>query len=151
MNDRDHSLQDEFDRYFRGDGSAPDTTEDLDAAAYQTVFAALEEEPEGSLPDDFAHQVADRAGVGVERSLAWTDILLFVVAVSGLGATLVVMPSVATVLDETVWVLLRSLRSLSTSIRLDVVGAAGLVLALTLGLDSMLRHWRPLRRAPSAS
>lgn len=151
MNDRDHSLQDDFDRYFQGDGSPPDTTDDPEAAAYQTVFAALEEEPEGSLPDDFAEQVADRVGIGRERSLLWSDILLLFLAVAGLGATIVVMPSVSTVLDETVWVLLQSVQSLSQYVRLDVVGAAALVLAVTLGFDQILHRWTPIRRAPSTS
>jgi hypothetical protein len=150
MTDRDHSLQDDFDRYFRGDGSPPDTT-DPDAAAYQMVFEALHEEPEGDLPDDFAEQVADRVGVGTEPSIVWGDIVLLFLAVAGLGATLVVMPSVSTILDETVWVVFRSVQDLSAYVRLDVLGAVGLVLALTVGLDRLLRRWRPLRRAPTPS
>jgi hypothetical protein len=148
MTDRDHSLQDDFDRHFRGNGAPPDT-DDPDAAAYATVFAALHEEPEGDLPDDFAEQVADRVGVGTEPAIAWSDVLLLFLAVAGLGATLVVMPSTSTLLDTTVWTILRSVQDLSGSVRLDVVAAAGLVLALTLGLDRLIDRRRPLRRAPT--
>jgi hypothetical protein len=151
MTDRDRSLQDEFDRYFRGDGSPPETDNDPDAAAYQMIFEALHEEPEGDLPDDFAEQVADRVGVGTEPSIAWSDVFLLFLVVAGLGATLVVMPSVSTILDETVWVILRSVQNLSAYVRLDVLGAAGLVLALTLGLDALLRRRHRLRRAPTPS
>jgi hypothetical protein len=151
MNDRDHSLQDEFDRYFRGDGSLPDTENDPDAAAYQMVFEALHEEPEGELPDDFAEQVADRMGVGTEPAIAWSDIVLLFLAVAALGATLVMMPSVSTVLDKTVWAILRSVQDLSTYVRLDVVGAVGVVLVLTVGVDSLLKRWPRLRPAPTTS
>lgn len=150
MTDRDQSLQDAFDRYFQGDGSRPDT-DDPDAAAYQMVFDALHEEPEGDLPDDFAERLADRVGVGAEPSIVWADVLLLFLAVAGIGATLVAMPSVSTILNETVWVIVRSVQDLSASVRLDVIAAVGLVLALTLGLDALLRRGRRLRRAPTPS
>jgi len=149
MTDHDHSLQDDFDRHFRGNGAPPETENDPDAAAYATVFAALEEEPEGDLPPDFAEQVADRVGVGTEPAIAWSDILLLFLAVAGLGATLVVLPSASTLLDTTVWTILRSVQDLSVYVRLDVIAAIGLVLALTLGLDRLLGNWRPPRRAPT--
>jgi hypothetical protein len=149
MTDPDHDLQDDFDRHFRGNGAPPETENDPDAAAYATVFAALEEEPEGNLPPDFAEQVADRVGVGTEPAIAWSDVLLLFLAVAGLGATLVVLPSISTLLDTTVWTILRSVQDLSAYVRLDVIGAVGLVLVLTLGLDRLLNHWRPPRPAPS--
>lgn len=151
MTDRDQSLQDEFDRHFQGDGSLPDTEEDPEAAAYQMVFEALHEEPEGDLPDDFAEQVADRVGVGTEPSIAWSDVLLLFLAVAGLGTTLVMMPSVSAILDQTVWAILRSVQDLSGYVRLDVVGAVSLVLVLTVGLDALLHRWASLRRAPAPS
>jgi len=149
MTDHDHSLQDDFDRHFRGNGAPPETENDPDAAAYATVFAALQEEPEGDLSPDFAEQVADRVGVGTEPAIAWSDILLLFLAVAGLGATLVVLPSTSTLLDTTVWTILRSVQDLSVYVRLDVIAAIGLVLALTLGLDRLLGNWRPPRRAPT--
>jgi hypothetical protein len=151
MTDRDHDLQDDFDRHFHGNGAAPDTDGDPDAAAYATVFAALQEEPEGDLPHDFAEQVADRVGVGTEPAIAWSDVLLLFLAVAGLGATLVVLPSTSTLLDTTVWTILRSVQDLSGYVRLDVVGAVGLVLALTLGLDALLKRRSRLRPAPTSS
>ncbi len=151
MNNRDQSLQDEFDRYFRGDGSPPETENDPDAAAYQMVFEALHEEPEGDLPNDFAEQVADRVGVGTEPSIVWSDVLLLFLAVAGLGATLVMMPSTSALLDKTVWAILRSVQDLSTYVRLDVIGAVGLVLALTVGADTLLKRWPRLRPAPTTS
>jgi len=149
MTDHDHSLQDDFDRHFRGNSAPPETENDPDAAAYATVFAALQEEPEGDLSPDFAEQVADRVGVGTEPAIAWSDILLLFLAVAGLGATLVVLPSASTLLDTTVWTILRSVQDLSAYVRLDVIAAIGLVLALTLGLDRLLGNWRPPRRAPT--
>jgi hypothetical protein len=150
MNDRDRSLQDEFDRHFRGDGPPPDTT-DREAAAYQAVFAALHEEPGGDLSDDFADRVANRVGLRPEPAIVWSDVILIFLAVAAFGATLVLLPSIQTVLEETVWVIVRSLNDLSAYVRLDVMTAASLVLALTLGLDALLRRWRPLRRAPTTS
>ena len=156
MTDRDHSLQDEFDRHFRGDGPPPDT-DDPEAAAYEAVFAALHEEPDGDLSDNFAEQVADRVGLAsnVERgpspALVWSDVLLVFLAVAALGATLVLMPSVQTILQETLWVVVRSLNDISAYVRLDVVASIGLALLLTLGLDLFLRRWHPRRRAPTPS
>jgi len=86
---------------------------------------------------------------GTEPSIAWIDVVLLFFAVAGLGATLVVMPSVSTTLNETVWVILRPVQDLSASLRLDVIAAVGLVLILTVGLDSLLGRWRPPRRAPT--
>lgn len=151
MNDRDQFLQDEFDRHFRGNGSPPDTENDPEAAAYEMVFSALQEEPDGDLPDDFAEQVADRAGVRTAPSIVWGDVVLLFLAIAGLGATLVVMPSVSTVFQETIGVIGRSLRTLSAHIRVDIVAAAGLVLIVTLGLDALLSRWPSLRRAPTPS
>lgn len=151
MTDRDQSLQDAFDRHFRGDGPSPDTHENPEAAAYQVVFSALGEEPEGRLPDNFAEQVADQAGLRTTRTIAWSDVVLLFLAVASLGATLVVMPSVATVFQETAVVIVQSLQDLSTHVRLDILVAAGLVLVATIGLDQLLNEWRPLRRAPTPS
>lgn len=145
----DRTLQDEFDRYYRENGARPPTEGDPEAAAYRTVFAALHEEPEGNLPDDFAERVADRVGLQSEPIIAWSDVILLLLAVFGLGAAVVVMPSLFTVLHDTAGVLLQSLQELSTYVRLDVVGAATLVFALTLGFDALLRRWQPLRRAPT--
>ena len=150
MTDPNHSLQDEFDRHFRGDGPPPDT-DDAEAAAYHVVFSALQEEPEGDLPDDFAEQVADRVAVGREPALAWTDILMLVLAAAGLGAVAVLIPSALAPLWTPLTLLPETLQTLSSYLRLDVLAAVGLVLALTLGVDALLARWTPLRRAPTPS
>ena len=151
MTDRNHSLQDEFDRHFRGDGPPPPTDGDPEAAAYEVVFSVLEEEPEGDLPDDFGEQVADRIGVGTEPSIAWSDVVLLFLLVAGLCTTIVLMPSSFAALRDTMGLIGQSVQSLSTYVRLDVVAAVGLVLALTVGVDQLLKDWSPPRHAPSTS
>lgn len=145
----DRELQDDFDRFYRENGDPPQTDGDPEAAAYRAVFAALHEEPEGSLSDDFAERVANRVGLQPEPLFAWSDVVLFLLAVSGLAAAVVAVPSFFTVLHETAGLLLQSVQDLSDSVRLDVVGAATLVFALTLAFDALLRRWQPLRRAPT--
>lgn len=147
MTDRDHSLQDAFDRHLRGDAPPPDTNGDPEATAYKAVYAALNEEPEGDLPDDFAERVADRAGLTAEPVVSWAELLLLLLAISGFGAILVTSPSVLGTLQESLHILLRPLERLAASIRLDVLLATGLVLALTIAFDSLLPRWRPTRRA----
>ena len=144
-------LQDQFDRHFRGDGPPPDT-DDPEAAAYRVVFSVLEEEPEGDLPDDFAEQVADRVGVGTDPAWAWSDLLLLLLVVAGLGATVAFMPSsFLAAFQDAATTLGRAVDTLSSVLRRDVVVAIGLVLALTAGFDRLLEGWIPRRRVPSVS
>jgi hypothetical protein len=152
MTDRNDDLQDEFDRHFRGDGPPPDA-DAPDAAAYQVVFSVLEEEPEGDLPDDFAERVADRVGVGTEPAIAWSDVVLLFLLVAGLGTAVVFTPSsFVTAFQETATTVGQALNTLSSVMRLDVVAAVGLVLALTAGLDRLLDRQVPRRRrVPSLS
>jgi hypothetical protein len=155
MTDRDHSLQDDFDRHFRGDGPPPDTGDDPEAAAYHAVFSALHEAPEGTLSEDFGEQVADRVGLrrppALLPSLLWSDVLLIFLAVAALGASLVLLPATLQHLQSVVATSAQALEALAVHVRLDIVLAAGLVLAATLGLDALLGRWAPLRRAPSPS
>jgi len=151
MTDPNNDLQDDFDRHFRGDGPPPDT-DDPEAAAYQVVFSVLEEEPEGDLPDDFAEQVADRVGVGTDPAWAWSDLLLLLLLVAGTGVAVALMPtSYLTAFQDTATTIGRAVDTLSTVVRLDVVVAIGLVLALTAGIDRLLEGWVPRRRIPSVS
>lgn len=145
MTDPDRSLQDEFDRHFRGDGPPPEV-DDPEAAAYHAVFSALEEEPDGELPHDFAEQVADRVRIGTEPAIAWSDVLLIFLTVAALGATVVLLPSSLELLRESFSGLLQTLDTLAATVRLDVISAIGLVLAATLGFDALLKRWRPRRR-----
>lgn len=150
MTDPDRSLQDEFDRHFRGDGPPPEA-DTPDAAAYRAVFSALEEEPAGELSDDFAERVADRVRIGTEPAIAWSDILLLFVTIAALGATVVLMPSSLELLRESFAGILRSVETIATYVRLDVIGAIGLVLAATFGLDALVGRWTPPRRRPLPS
>ncbi|MFP4228281.1 MAG: hypothetical protein ACLFTE_05565, partial [Salinivenus sp.] len=130
MTDRDRHLQDAFDRHLRGDGPPPDT-DDPEAAAYHHVYAVLGEAPEGDLPEEFAEQVADRVGLAPAPAIPWIEIVLLFLVVAGLGTGLVMLPSLAGPLQESLQVGLRAVHRLSTGLRLDVLGAVVLVLVLT--------------------
>ena len=151
MTDRDQSLQDAFDRHLRGEGPPPRVDDDPEAAAYQHVYAVLGEAPEGELPDDFAEHVADRVGLGTAPAPSWVEILLLFLLVAGLGTGLVMLSSLTGPLQESLQVGLRTVERLSTVLRVDVVGAAGLVLLLTLALDALWQQWPRLRQAPTPS
>lgn len=151
MTNRDQDLQDAFDRHLRGEGPPPEVDDDPEAAAYQHVYAVLGEAPEAELSDNFAEQVADRVGLGSAPATSWGEIVLLVLLVAGLAAGLVMVPSLAGPLQEGLHVGLRTVERLSTVLRVDVVGAAGLVLALTLVLDALWHQWPRLRQAPTPS
>jgi hypothetical protein len=151
MTDHDQHLQDAFDRSLRGDGPPPEVDDDSEAAAYQQVYAVLGEEPAGDLPENFAEQVADRVGIGTVSSIAWGEIILLFALVAGVGASLVMLPSLAGPLVEGLRDGVRILQTLSTDVRLDVLGAAGLVLLLTLLADALWRRWPRLRRVSTTS
>lgn len=148
MTDRDQSLQKAFDRHFREEGRPPDTDDDPEAAAYETVYAVLEEEPEGHLPENFAEQVADRVGLVREPAMGWAEIFLLLLIIAGAGAGLVWMPPSFVEIPALFAEGLRSLETASAPVRLDVVLATALVLLVTLGLDSLLTGWRPARKTP---
>lgn len=143
MTDRDHSLQERFDRHLRGEGPPPDTEDDPEAAAYRTVYAVLNEEPEGQLPDAFAEQVADRVGLARDPVMGWVEILLLLLLIAGAGAGLVWMPPSFAELPVLLSESLRSFEATTAPIRLDVVVLTALVLLSTFGLDSLLARWRP--------
>ena len=146
MTDRDRDLQDAFDRHRRGEGPLPETEDNPEAAAYEAVYAILGEEPEGQdLPDDFAEQVADRAGFAPESGMSGAEILLLFVLIAAAGAGLVLMPPTLAGVQQTVGDLLMALQDVSVSIRVDVVIASLLVLAATLGFDVLLNRLRPGR------
>ena len=151
MTDRDQHLQDAFDRSLCGDGPPPDVDDDPEAAAYQHVYAVLGKEPAGDLSDNFAEQVADRVGLGTAPSIPWMEIVLLFVLVAGLGASLVMLPSLSGPLVEGARNGIRIVQDLSTNVRLDVLGAAGLVLLLTLLADGLWRHTPRLRRVSTTS
>lgn len=143
MTDRDRDLQEAFDRHLRGDAPPPDTNDDPEAAAYEAVYAALGEAPEGSLPDHFAEQVADRAGLASESGMGWAEIFLLLLIIAGAGAGLVWMPPRLAGLQRSLSELMLSLQTLSGAVRVDVLLASALVFFLTVGLDALLHRWRP--------
>lgn len=145
MTNRDRDLQDTFDRHLRGDDPPPETDEDPEAAAYEAVYAALGEEPDGDLRDDFAEQVADRAGFTPESGVNWAEILLLFLLIAGAGAGLVLMPPTLAGVQQSVGDLLLSLQDLSSMVRVDIILASTLVLLLTIGLDALFRRVRPGR------
>ena len=146
MTNRDRDLQDAFDRHLRGEGPPPETNDDPEAAAYEAVYATLDEEPKGKdLPDDFAETVADRAGFAPESGMYWVEILLLFLLIAGAGAGLVLMPPTLAGMQQSVGDVLMSLQDLSSTVRLDVIVASVLVLAATIGLDFLLNRLRPGR------
>ena len=146
MTNRDRDLQDAFDRHLHGEAPPPDTDDDPEAAAYEAVYATLSEEPEGTdLPTDFAEQVADRAGFTPESGMSWAEILLLFLLIAGAGAGLVLMPPTWAGVQQSVGDLLMALQDVSTRVRIDVVFASLLVLAITIGFDFLLNRLRPGR------
>lgn len=150
MTDRDQQLQDAFDRHLHGDAPLPEG-DDPEAAAYRQVYAVLGEEPAGDLPSNFAEQVADRVGIGTVPSVAWVEIALLFVLVAGVGASIVMLPSLSGPLVDGLQDGVRIVLAFSTDVRLDVLGAAGLVLVLTLLADALWRRWPRLRRVSTTS
>lgn len=143
MTNRDRDLQEAFDRHLRGDAPPPETDDDPEAAAYEAVYATLSEEPEGTLPDDFANQVADRAGFAPEPGVNWAEILLLFLLIAGAGAGLVLMPPTLAGLQQSVGDLLLALQDFSGTVRIDIILASALVLLLTVGFDVLFRRLRP--------
>lgn len=148
MTDRDRDLQEAFDRHLRGDAPPPETDDDPEAAAYEAIYATLNEEPKGNdLPNNFAEQVADRVGLSPNPGMGWVEILLLLLAIAGAGAGLVSMPPTFAGIQQSVGELLMSIQDVSGSFRLDVVVAALLVLLTTIGFDTLLHRLRPGRQS----
>jgi hypothetical protein len=143
MTNRDRDLQDAFERHLRGDAPPPETDDDPEAAAYEAVYATLNEEPEGELPDDFAEQVANQAGFSPESGMGVAEILLLFLLIAGAGAGLVLMPPTFAGVQQGIGDLLMLLQDVSGAVRLDVVMASALVLVLTIGFDVLLNRLRP--------
>jgi hypothetical protein len=143
MTDRDRHLQDAFDRHLRGEGPPPTTDDDPEAAAYEAVYAALGEAPEGDLPDCFATDVADRVGLARDPGMGWAEILLLLLIIAGAGAGLVWMPPTLAGIQQTLGEVVVLFQDLSRTVRLDIILASVLVLLLTIGLDAFFKRLRP--------
>ncbi len=142
MTNRDRDLQEAFDRHLQGDVPPPETDDDPEVAAYEVVYATLNEEPEGDLSDDFAERVADRVGLSPEPGMGWAEILLLLLIIAGAGAGLVWAPPTLAGLQQSVGRLLMSLQDVSSAVRLDVIFASALALIFTIGFDALFNRLR---------
>lgn len=151
----DQELQDLLDRLSAQDGDADETAvpseQERDLKAYRMVYAALEDEPEGTLPRTFAQQVADRVMPAEALSTAaerfpWLEwVLPPLLLVAAFVATLLLMPTVSQSGAEAIQLLLNPLASLWTQLRLDIALVAGSALLIISFVDRfVLRTW--LRR-----
>ncbi len=148
----DQELQDVLDRLGTQHGDAnkaavPDDQE-RDLRAYRMVFAALEDEPEGTLPRNFAQQVADRVMPAEALSTAaerfpWLEwVLPPLLLVAAFVATLLLMPTVSQSGAEAMRLLLDPLASLWVQLRLDIALVAGSALLIISFVDRfVLRTW----------
>ena len=148
----DQELQDVLDRLGTQHGDAnkaavPDDQE-RDLKAYRMVFAALEDEPEGTLPRNFAQQVADRVMPAEALSTAaerfpWLEwVLPPLLLVAAFVATLLLMPTVSQSGAEAMRLLLDPLASLWVQLRLDIALVAGSALLIISFVDRfVLRTW----------
>ncbi len=144
----DRELQDLLDRLARGDGEPADAPAPEDAAdwkAYRLIYAALEEEPAGDLPGDFAERVADRVmppAAATER-IPWLEWMLPpLVLIAAFVATLLLMPAVAQTGAEALQLVVDPLSSLWTQFRLDLVLTAGAALLLISFVDRFVLQQR---------
>ena len=146
MNDKE--LQDVLDRLERENGDADlpeETRRSKDFRAYQTLFKALEEEPdEPGLPGDFAERVADRAMPAPAKEPLWSripwleGIALPVAAIVAFIITLVIFPAVGAATLDAFRLVVDPFAEAWTAYRLDVVGMSGAILLLVALIDRML-------------
>jgi hypothetical protein len=148
----DQELQDLLDRLGAHD-DAPDEAavpdeKARDLNAYRMVYAALEDEPDGALPRNFAQQVANRVMPAEVLSTAaerfpWLEwVLPPLLLVAAFVATLLLMPTVSQSGAEAIQLLLNPLASLWTQLRLDIALVAGSALLVISFVDRfLLRTW----------
>lgn len=140
----DRELQDLLDRLAReggepADAPEPDVEDHADWKAYQVLYAALEEEPDGTLPPDFAEQVADRvmpatAPATAKEQFPWLEWILPPLAlVAAFVATLLLMPALSPMGAAAVQQIVEPFSTLQTTLRLDIAFTAGAAL-LVIGL-----------------
>jgi hypothetical protein len=152
----DQELQDLLDRLGRDGGEpagdAPDAPvpeeKTRDLSAYRMLYAALADEPDGALPNDFAQRVADRVMPAEALSTAaerfpWLEwVLPPLLLVAAFVATLLLMPAVSQSGAEAIRLVLNPLSTLWTQLRLDIVLMAGTALLVASFVDRfVLRNW----------
>jgi hypothetical protein len=152
----DQELQDLLDRLGRDGGAPANTTSDAsvpndkerDLKAYRLLYAALEDEPDGDLPSDFAQQVANRVMPAEALSTAaerfpWLEwVLPPLLLVAAFVATLLLMPTVSQSGAQAMQLVLNPLASLWIQLRLDIALMAGTALLVISFVDRfVLRNW----------
>lgn len=148
----DQELQDLLDRLGAHDGDADETAvpdeQERDLKAYQMVYAALNDEPEGSLPSNFAQQVVDRvmpaeALSTIAERFPWLEwVLPPLLLVAAFVVTLLLMPTVSQSGAAAMQLLLNPLAALWKQLRLDIALVAGSALLVVSFVDRfVLRTW----------
>ena len=147
----DQELQDLLDRLARGDREPAASVSDedkTDLKADRMLYAALEDEPDGSLPSDFARQVVDRvmpaeALGSVAERFPWLEWMLPpLLLIGAFIATLLLMPTVSQTGAEALQLLLNPLTTLWIQLRLDIALTAGAALLVISFVDRfVLRTW----------
>ena len=152
----DQELQDLLDRLSRDGGESVSDASDAsvpeeqgrDFSAYRMVYAALSDEPDGALPNDFAQQVANRVMPAEALSTAaerfpWLEwVLPPLLLVAAFVATLLLMPTVSQSGAQAMQLVLNPLATLWTQLRLDLALMAGTALLVISFVDRfVLRNW----------
>lgn len=144
----DRELQDALDRLARSaeaPAPPPDGERSADWKAYRLLYTTLEGEPDGSLPHDFAQQVADRvmpaeALAPAAERFPWIEwVLPPLVLVVAFVTTLLLMPAVAQTGGEALQLVLNPLSALWTHFRLDIVLSAAAALLIVYVVDRFVR------------
>lgn len=149
----DKELQDVLDQLGLGgarEARRPDDTDDRDTdfRAYQLLYDALEEEPDGTLPPHFAQQVVDRvmpahALESVAERYPWIEwVLPPLVLVAAFVATFLLLPTATQTGAESLQRLIEPMQVIWTTLRLDLVLAAGGTLLLVGLFDRLFRRAR---------
>lgn len=141
----DHELQDLLDRIERKDASEPipdDVADSPDLRAYQMLYQALGDEPDGELSPDFAERVADRVMPAPER-IPWLEWIAPPMAlIVAFIATLLMIPTVLQTGAAALELMLDPVRTAWTTYRLDLVLSVGAILLLVNGIDRFIVHSR---------
>lgn len=151
----DQELQDLLDRLDREETNEPipdEVADSSDFRAYQILYEALDDEPEGDLSPDFAERVADRVMPTPETErIPWLEWIAPPLAlIAAFIATMLLIPTVMQTGATALELVLDPLRTAWTTFRLDLVLAVGVILLLVNGLDRFVLKPRVRPHLPSA-
>lgn len=144
----DKELQNLMDRLAQGDQTAAfdDVEDSADLRAYQLLYEALGEEPAGSLSNNFAQKVANRAmsspaTAPVLEKYPWIEWLLPpLILVTAFIVTLFALPRVLTLSADVLQAILLPIEQIWTILRLDIVLPMGGTLLFITLLDRLIRR-----------